>query len=463
MIDRAAFFKPRRMAFSAAAMIWGLAGFAPSAWAGFEWVPPAAPQVETPAAAAPSPPSVAAPVPRIESNALTPMPPGPENQPAKQENAKVKIPASPGPDVMSRADALPRPMDVNAPPPAVPPVMEAAKPVIHTLKPAPKAPPQAAPVMMETMETPQAAAVAPMAPLSPPPPPAVPVAAPATPAISPAPPFAAPRDVRARDASMPSFGPKAGQVIAAPPPPINEKTTHYSNQITDAQEQELSMMRGQEDSRQPAAGQTPPPSPSTAAMPVMPAASGEIPRLIMPDDAPEKARRMNEGPAPMAQAPVINQAGPAAADVMPLISAEDLELTPSRPMPPQIPLENSTAKKPRPKAQTASGGTVKSSQPKSPPAKKSEKSAEAKYEGFGSDIPLGFALEQIVPEGYDVALDDGVDRQQAVSWRGGKPWRAVIDGILTPLSLKSDLSGKTLRVFSANPAPDAEAAAPPAG
>lgn len=50
--------------------------------------------------------------------------------------------------------------------------------------------------------------------------------------------------------------------------------------------------------------------------------------------------------------------------------------------------------------------------------------------GFGTDLPLVIALQQVVPHGYQYAFAEGVNLGTPVSWEGGKGWRAVLSDML---------------------------------
>jgi hypothetical protein len=50
--------------------------------------------------------------------------------------------------------------------------------------------------------------------------------------------------------------------------------------------------------------------------------------------------------------------------------------------------------------------------------------------GFGSDVPLVMALQQIVPAGYQYSFANGVNPGVSVSWQGGRPWQAVLSEAL---------------------------------
>jgi hypothetical protein len=66
--------------------------------------------------------------------------------------------------------------------------------------------------------------------------------------------------------------------------------------------------------------------------------------------------------------------------------------------------------------------------------------------GFGRDIPLDFAVRQLVPHSMHIEYADAVDRQIRVSWRGGKPWQDILQTVLRPLGLQSKTTGHTVRI-----------------
>jgi hypothetical protein len=61
-------------------------------------------------------------------------------------------------------------------------------------------------------------------------------------------------------------------------------------------------------------------------------------------------------------------------------------------------------------------------------------------DGFGRDIPLSFAVEQIVPSSYSVSYAPGVNVDQRVSWRGGTSWDIVLEDMLSEHGLISEVS-----------------------
>lgn len=58
--------------------------------------------------------------------------------------------------------------------------------------------------------------------------------------------------------------------------------------------------------------------------------------------------------------------------------------------------------------------------------------------GFGEDLPLVIALQQIAPPGYQFAFAEDVEPGQRVSWQGGKPWRDVLTEMLGTRGLAFD-------------------------
>lgn len=66
--------------------------------------------------------------------------------------------------------------------------------------------------------------------------------------------------------------------------------------------------------------------------------------------------------------------------------------------------------------------------------------------GFGHDVPLAFAVRQVVPPRVHVIFDRGVDRDVLVSWHGGQPWDKVIRTTVTTLGLHLTLSPGIVRI-----------------
>ncbi len=56
--------------------------------------------------------------------------------------------------------------------------------------------------------------------------------------------------------------------------------------------------------------------------------------------------------------------------------------------------------------------------------------------GFGSQIPLAFAVRQIVPSTIKVLYGPGADQNALVDWQGGKRWSVVLAEAVRPLGLR---------------------------
>ncbi len=67
--------------------------------------------------------------------------------------------------------------------------------------------------------------------------------------------------------------------------------------------------------------------------------------------------------------------------------------------------------------------------------------------GFGTDMPLALALQQVVPPSYGYIPEGKVDLGARVSWSGdGRPWDAVLNEMLAPLGLTSEIRGKNVHL-----------------
>ena len=56
--------------------------------------------------------------------------------------------------------------------------------------------------------------------------------------------------------------------------------------------------------------------------------------------------------------------------------------------------------------------------------------------GFGHQVPLSFAVRQIVPPAITVTYRPGTDPNALVDWRGGQTWNRVLFAAVKPLSLR---------------------------
>jgi hypothetical protein len=66
--------------------------------------------------------------------------------------------------------------------------------------------------------------------------------------------------------------------------------------------------------------------------------------------------------------------------------------------------------------------------------------------GFGHGIPLSFAIRQVIPAKFHVALANKIDGNRKVSWSGGKPWPEVLHDLLHPLGLHFVTHGATVEI-----------------
>lgn len=83
--------------------------------------------------------------------------------------------------------------------------------------------------------------------------------------------------------------------------------------------------------------------------------------------------------------------------------------------------------------------------------------------GFGSDVPLVIALQQIVPPGYQYSFASGVNPGVSVSWEGGKSWQQVLADTLAAHGLGYRLQNNTVVIGNyASDVPAQQASAPEA-
>jgi len=68
--------------------------------------------------------------------------------------------------------------------------------------------------------------------------------------------------------------------------------------------------------------------------------------------------------------------------------------------------------------------------------------------GFGNQVPLSFAVRQIVPRDVKVHFGKDVDPATAVDWKGGRPWNAVLWSAIHPLGLHLVLKPGTAWIFN---------------
>ena len=75
--------------------------------------------------------------------------------------------------------------------------------------------------------------------------------------------------------------------------------------------------------------------------------------------------------------------------------------------------------------------------------------SEPALSGFGDQVPLTFAVRQIVPAHFQVAYADGVQQDAPVDWKGGEPWRATLADAVRPLGLVVTVNGPKVTIAAA--------------
>ena len=63
-----------------------------------------------------------------------------------------------------------------------------------------------------------------------------------------------------------------------------------------------------------------------------------------------------------------------------------------------------------------------------------------------TEVPLSFAVRQIVPARFQVAFGETVNRDAPVDWKGGKPWRPTLSDAIRPLGLTVSVAGATVTI-----------------
>ena len=67
----------------------------------------------------------------------------------------------------------------------------------------------------------------------------------------------------------------------------------------------------------------------------------------------------------------------------------------------------------------------------------SERARTVVASGFGREVPLRFAVRQLLPKNWRVRYGQGVDPDRPVSWEGGRPWDFVLRDAVKPLGLQA--------------------------
>lgn len=67
--------------------------------------------------------------------------------------------------------------------------------------------------------------------------------------------------------------------------------------------------------------------------------------------------------------------------------------------------------------------------------------------GFGKDMPLALAIQQILPPGYAYSFAKSVNPGERVSWNGGKQWNLVLMETLEPLGLTARIGENNVAII----------------
>ncbi len=171
----------------------------------------------------------------------------------------------------------------------------------------------------------------------------------------------------------------------------------------------------------------PPPAKQAAASPAVPAPSGS-------SDTLGPLTPMPGEPAPVVKVEQVSEA-----DIMdngtqmpPVTSRAGMKSIGNAPQP----LENIESENLPVPNQNNSGENISWSQPQT----------SAVVEGFGKDIPLAVAMQQIVPSNYVVSYQGGVDQGKPVTWNGGSVWTNVASDMLKSSKLHGVMSGNTITI-----------------
>lgn len=72
-------------------------------------------------------------------------------------------------------------------------------------------------------------------------------------------------------------------------------------------------------------------------------------------------------------------------------------------------------------------------------------------EGFGTDLPLGQAIDDIVPSSLNIVISNNVDPATLITWEGGKSWKASLKAALTRAGLVAKIGEAEVVVELAPP------------
>jgi len=73
--------------------------------------------------------------------------------------------------------------------------------------------------------------------------------------------------------------------------------------------------------------------------------------------------------------------------------------------------------------------------------------APAVVQGFGRQVPLSFAVRQVVPRWVAVSFPAGFEADDfLVDWQGGRSWQVVLQGLLRPVGLEASIRPRSVRI-----------------
>jgi hypothetical protein len=67
--------------------------------------------------------------------------------------------------------------------------------------------------------------------------------------------------------------------------------------------------------------------------------------------------------------------------------------------------------------------------------------------GFGQQVPLSFAVRQIVPSSIHVIYANDIDGTAVVNWTGGQAWNVVLARAVAPLGLHIQVAPKMVTIY----------------
>jgi len=78
-----------------------------------------------------------------------------------------------------------------------------------------------------------------------------------------------------------------------------------------------------------------------------------------------------------------------------------------------------------------------------PPA---ESASYKEVKGFGKDIPLAMAMNQIVPSDYSYSFAPEINPGTSINWQGDRPWNVVLNDALAPAGLVAVINNNSVRI-----------------